>query len=149
MPREGSSSRSSVDGRTALRHALVFLTALVLLADGTGVGPIQLSRAVRETADASRCLEADCAGQASRPEGVVGVAVSVLGQRLEKTGPNDHPPSWRARVKAWGWTASRLDAEVHGVIRHFDLGAWRQRNGHVSDRPLIFTIPAQGPPLAA
>jgi hypothetical protein len=149
MPRQGASPSSCVDGRTALRHALVLLSALLLLADGTGLGAVRLSRDVREATDASDCVEADCAGQASRPEGVVGVAVSVLGQRFEKSGPSDHPPSSRGRVKAWGWTASRLDAEVHGVIRHFGLGAWRQRNGHVSDRPLIFTISAQGPPVAA
>jgi hypothetical protein len=149
MSREGVSSRSCLDGRSALGHALVLLSALLLLADGTGFGPVRLSRDVREATDASHCVEADCAGQASRPEGVVGVAVTVLGQRFEKSGPSDHSPSWRGRVKQWGWTASRLDAEVHGVIRHFGLGAWRQRNGHLSDRPLIFTISAQGPPVAA
>lgn len=146
MPRGGA---SKAEPRRRMLHALGVLCALVLLVDATGSGQLQLERdlgAKGEATHASLCAEADCGGQAPRVEGV---AVSVVGQRFERTAPTDHAPSGRGRVKAWGWTASRLDAEVHGVIRDFGPGAWRQRNGHVADRPLIFTIPAQGPPPAA
>jgi hypothetical protein len=132
-----------------LPHALALLSALVLLVDGTGSGQLHLSRdrgAKGEASQASLCLETDCGGQATRLEGI---AVSVVSQRFEKTAPTDHPPTSRSRVKEWGWSTSRLDAEVHGVIRSFGPGAWRRRNGHISDRPLISTSPAQGPPAAA
>ena len=150
----GARARSCGDGRKAdlrprLRHALGLLSALVLLADGTGIAALQLFRDARAATQASGCLATDCAGQGSRLDEVVGVAVSLAGHRFEKSGPTDHPPPSRGRVREFGWTASRLGAEVHGVIRSFGLGARRQRNGHVSDRPLICTSPAQGPPAAA
>lgn len=146
MPRGGA---SKPEPRARMLHAVGLLSALVLLVDTTGSGQLQLHRDLGgkgQATHASLCVEADCGGQAPRVEGV---AVSVLGQRFERAAPTDHPPSGRGRLKAWGWTASRLDAKVHGVIRVFGPGAWRERYGHVADRPLIFTIPAQGPPGAA
>jgi hypothetical protein len=150
----GARARSGGDGRKpdhrlCLRHALGLLSALVLLADGTGVGSLPRFRDAGAAAHASGCVAADLAGQASWLDGVVDVALPIAGPRLEKLGAADHPPPSRGRVEEWGWAASRLEAEVHGVIRSFGPGAWRQRNGHVSDRPRIFTIPAQGPPAAA
>jgi len=157
MARHGAITRGSRQARKAdrgpsVRHALGVLCALVLLADGTGFGPVQLSRDLGQngaTKSTAPCGGVDCAGHASRLDAVLGVAVSVPGPRFEKAGPSDPPSSARSRAREWGWTASRLDAEVRAVIQQFRLSAWRQRHGHLSDRPLIVTLPARGPPATA
>ena len=135
-----------------VRLVLGLLSALVLLADGTGSPQLRHSGGLGRSREGDRttpCGEVDRGGQASRLDGVIGVAVSVPGPRFEKAGPSDPPSPSRSRAKEWGWTASRLHAEVRSVIQQFRLSAWRQRHGHVSDRPLIFTLPARGPPALA
>lgn len=157
MVRHGATTRGGREARQAdrgpwVRHALGLLCALFLLADGAASGPVQLSRELARngaTKSTVPCGEVDCAGRASRLDAVLGAAVSVPGPRFEKAGPSDPPSSSRSRAKEWDWTASRLHAEVRAVIQHFRLSAWRQRHGHLSDRPLIFTLPARGPPAAA
>jgi hypothetical protein len=152
MARDGATTRTArkTDPRLWIRHALGLLSALVLLTDGTGSGHLQLSREPGRSGERTvPCGEVDCAGHASRLDAVLGVTVSVPGTRFEKAGPGDPPSSSRGRAREWGWTASRLHAEVRAVIQQFRLSAWRHRHGHLSDRPLIFTLPARGPPASA
>jgi hypothetical protein len=157
MARRGATTHRGINGWKTepglwVRLALGLLSALLLLADGTGAGQLRLAGdpgANTEAKQTARCGEVDCGDQASRLEGLAGVPASAPAHRFEKTGPSDHPSSCRARAREWAWTAFRRQTEVQGVIRQFGLSAWRQRNGHVSDRPLIFTFPAQGPPAAA
>jgi hypothetical protein len=145
MARDRAITRSGRDARRTdpglrVRLALGVLGALVLLADATGSGQLQLSRELARTGATKgtvRCGEVDCGAHVARLDAVLGAAASVPAPRFERAGPGDD------------WTATRLHAEVHAVIRQFGLSAWRQRHGHVSDRPLISTLPARGPPATA
>ncbi len=157
MARGAENSRSGRGARGAgpeahARLALGVLTAFVLIVAGLDSAARNSPtdpRPARQTGNPSQCEKWGCGERGARVEGIVRAVSPTFGQRLEAPRPIDCTSSCRSRPDAWSWAAIRLHAEVNAVIRHFGTCVLRQSNGRVSDRPLILTCPAQGPPATA